>query len=79
MLIIAAALCCAAQNDSIANISVVQRTDGSGLVDITFNLYGPGSSYDITLEVSFDAGNVYTPIPSAFLPPWSRTKSGWKN
>jgi len=67
ILIFAAALFCAAQNDSITNISVVQRTDGSGLVDINFNLYGPGSSYDITIEVSFDAGNVYTPIPSVFL------------
>jgi len=33
-----------------------------GFVDISFTLNGQESSYNIALEVSFDAGNVYTAI-----------------
>jgi len=67
VLIILAGLYCAAQNDTITDIVVIQRTDGSGLVDISFTLNGQESSYNITLEVSFDAGNLFTPVPPAFF------------
>lgn len=61
------ALICSAQNNNITDISVVQRTDGSGFVDISFTLNGGESSYNIALEASFDGGNVYTAILPEFL------------
>ena len=67
MLIVLASLFCTAQDDTITNIVVVQRTDGTGLVDISFDLSGSENSYNIALEVSFDAGNVYTAILPEFL------------
>jgi uncharacterized protein (TIGR02145 family) len=62
-----AALFCFAQSGSITVTSVQQRTDGSGLVDVYFNLSGPASAYNIAMQASFDAGTTYTPIPPAFL------------
>ncbi len=56
-----------AQPPSITVTSVSQRTDGSGLVDVYFNLSGPASAYNIAMQASFDGGNTYTPIPPAFL------------
>lgn len=50
------------QNASISNIQVLQRTDGSGLVDVHFDLAGTESSYYINLEASFDSGIVYNPV-----------------
>jgi len=57
-------LFCIAQNGSITVTSVQQRTDGSGLVDVYFNLYGPDNAYFINMEVSFNAGDIYFPIPA---------------
>jgi len=55
------------QTNTISNILINQRNDGSGMVDVYFNLYGTGSQYNITLEASFDGGNTYTTIPVSFL------------
>lgn len=55
------------QANTISNILINQRNDGSGMVDVYFNLHGTGSQYNITLEVSFDGGSIYTPIPASFL------------
>jgi len=56
-----------AQNPSITDITVNQRTDGSVLLDVYFKLSGPGSSYNIALQASFDGGASYVPIPPAYL------------
>jgi len=50
------------QNGSITNVQASQRSDGSGLVDVYFDLSGQGSSYFMNLRVSFDTGNNYYPI-----------------
>lgn len=47
----------------ITNVQVTQRTDGSGFVDVYFNLAGSGTNYYVSLEVSFDAGSIYVQIP----------------
>jgi uncharacterized protein (TIGR02145 family) len=56
-----------AQNGEIANLQVSMRTDGSGLVDIHFDLNGTGASYNLQFEASFDDGANYTPIATEFL------------
>jgi uncharacterized protein (TIGR02145 family) len=56
-----------AQNGSITNISVAQRTNGSGLVDVYFDLSGQGNSYFMNMKVSFDAGANYSPISHSSL------------
>ena len=55
------------QTGTITNISVQPRTDGSGMVDVYFNLSGSAPAYNINLEVSFDAGSNWQPIPTAHL------------
>jgi len=55
------------QTGSITNIQVSQRTDGSGNVDIYYNLVGPGSSYFISMEVSFYNGSTFAAVSPAFL------------
>jgi hypothetical protein len=55
------------QTNTISNILISQRNDGSGMVDVYFNLNGTGSQYNITLAASFDGGNTYTAIPASFL------------
>lgn len=47
---------------SITNISPAQRTDGSMIVDITYDLSGPEPGYTITAEASFDEGANFTQI-----------------
>ncbi len=54
-------------NHSIKNIQAIPHADGSGIVDVFFNLNGTENSYNITLEVSFDGGASYLPISSSFL------------
>lgn len=54
-------------NHSITNIQAIPRSDGSGIVDVYFNLNGTENSYNITLAVSFDGGAPYLPISSSFL------------
>jgi uncharacterized protein (TIGR02145 family) len=56
-----------AQNGEIANLQVAQRTDGSGLVDIHFDLNGAGASYNLQFEASFDDGVNYEPLSVTFL------------
>jgi uncharacterized protein (TIGR02145 family) len=56
-----------AQNGEIANLQVAQRTDGSGLVDIHFDLNGTGASYNLQFEASFDDGVNYEPLSETFL------------
>jgi hypothetical protein len=55
------------QTGSITNISVAQRADNSGLVDVYFPLSGTALAYNITLEASLNAGGTYAAIPPASL------------
>ncbi|MCF8303519.1 MAG: fibrobacter succinogenes major paralogous domain-containing protein [Bacteroidales bacterium] len=48
-----------AQEGSIDNVTAEQRTDGSGLVDVYYDLSGPEDEYYINMRVSFDAGEYY--------------------
>lgn len=52
------------QVDSIYNINISQRTNGTEIVDIYYNLAGPEYSYNIELEVSFDDGLSFLAIDS---------------
>ena len=57
-----------AQVGIIDNITVEQRDDGTGFVDINYDLQSiPSALYNISLEISFDAGENYAPIDEAFL------------
>ena len=50
------------QEQSIANIAVSQRTDGSGIIDISYDLNDPEEifpSFEIDVEISFDNGNTW--------------------
>lgn len=59
---------CYAQTGIIENINVLQRDDGSGIVDVYFDLSHTGDAqYDIGLEASFDGGNNFEDISSEFL------------
>jgi len=53
-----------AQSGSITNINPAQRTDGSMIVDIYYDLAGPEPAYTITVEASFDGGATFTPADS---------------
>jgi uncharacterized protein (TIGR02145 family) len=55
------------QPGTLTGIQVSQRTDGSGFVDIYFNLSGSAAAYNMSLEASFDAGSSYQPVPAAHL------------
>lgn len=56
------------QPGNINNIIVEQRDDGTGYVDIHFDLIGFGNDvFDITLKVSFDGGDTYSLIQSQHL------------
>ena len=55
------------QSGTITNISVQPRNNGSGMVDVYFDLSGEAFSYNILIEVSFDAGANYKPIPASLL------------
>ncbi len=56
-----------AQTGSITNVQVEQRSDGSGQVDVYFDLNGIEDSYYMNLRVSFDAGDNYWPITHGAL------------
>ena len=45
---------------------VQQRTDGSGLVDIYYNLSGQGI-YFVNMEASFNEGETFFPVNSSFI------------
>ena len=49
-----------AQTGSITNVTASQRTDGSMMVDIYYDLAGPSPQYIITVEASFNAGTNFT-------------------
>ncbi len=51
-----------AQSGSITNVQAQQRSDGSGLVDVHFDLAGSEDSYFLNIRVSFDTGINYYPI-----------------
>jgi uncharacterized protein (TIGR02145 family) len=55
------------QTGSISNIQVSQRSDGSGNVDIYYNLNGPSAKYNVNIEISFNNGTTFTVVPSSFL------------
>jgi uncharacterized protein (TIGR02145 family) len=55
------------QSGSITNIQVSQRTDGSGNVDIYYDLQGSTSSFNMSVDVSFTNGAMYTTISPAYL------------
>ena len=55
------------QTGSITNIQVSQRTDGSGYVDIYYNLQGAASTYYISMEASFNNGTTFSPIALTYL------------
>jgi hypothetical protein len=55
------------QTGTITNISVQPHTDGSEMMDVNFDLGGEADSYKILIEVSFDAGDNYTLIPTNYL------------
>jgi len=65
--ILLAALFATAQSGSITVTSVQQRSDGSGLVDVFYNLSGPATSYYMNLRVSFDAGVTYYPVSATSM------------
>jgi len=56
-----------AQDGAISNIVVNHRTDGSGYVDIYYNLSGSGNCYQVSAEVSFNNGSTYSAIASNYL------------
>lgn len=55
------------QECSVYNIFVLQRIDGTGLVDVSFALQGPDNPHLIQLEVTVDGGVTYEMIPASFL------------
>ncbi|MCX6280045.1 MAG: hypothetical protein NT004_18430 [Bacteroidetes bacterium] len=55
------------QSATVSNIQVSGRTDGSGYVDVYYNLSGTASIYYIIMEASFNNGTTFTPIASTFL------------
>jgi len=57
-----------AQIGNIENISVEQRDDGTGVVDIHFDLSGDANQvYHIEIEASFDGGDTFSLIPANYL------------
>lgn len=62
------ALAASAQLQYITNISVAQRTDLSGLVDVNFDLVAlPADNYIISFSVSFDTGTTFNYVLREFL------------
>lgn len=54
-----------AQITEITDISVVEKRDGSKVVDVDYELSGPDPQYAISAQVSFDNGNIYHQIRTA--------------
>ncbi len=53
--------------ESITNIVVTPKTDGTGMVDVYYDLSGSESIYEISLEVSFDDGNNFAPVDNTCI------------
>jgi hypothetical protein len=51
--------------EAITGIQVVQRADGSGLVDVGYNLSGEHDEYFVDLALSLDGGNTFSPVNPA--------------
>lgn len=67
MLFVVAGLVLALQlngQNSLSNVQVAQRTDGSQIVDVTYDISGNESFYIVNPEVSFDGGITYHQIDS---------------
>ncbi|MBC8422897.1 hypothetical protein H8E07_02125, partial [bacterium] len=59
--LIVSGMSAAPQAPEVSNVQFVQRTDGSGLVDITYDLVDPDSpSLTVDLDVSVDGGANWT-------------------
>lgn len=56
-----------AQPGTLTGIQASQRTDGSGLVDIYYGLFGDYDAYNISVEVSFDGGSTFSTVPQEYL------------
>ena len=57
-------------SSEISNIQVSQRQDGSGIVDICYDLIedeGIYGSFEVKLEISFDGGETYSGVSSSGL------------
>ena len=57
-------------SSEISNIQVSQRQDGSGIVDICYDLIedeGIYGSFEVKLEISFDGGETYSSVSSSGL------------
>jgi hypothetical protein len=57
-------------SSEISNIQVSQRQDGSGIVDICYDLIedeGIYGSFSVNLEISFDGGETYSSVSSSSL------------
>jgi hypothetical protein len=67
MMLLIATIVCTAQPGSFSNVTATQRTDGTALVDINFDLSGPALTYYISLEVSFNNGANYWPISASAI------------
>lgn len=67
MTLLMATMLCAAQPGSFSNVTATQRTDGTALVDIYFDLSGPALTYYISMEVSFNNGANYWPISASAI------------
>ncbi len=52
---------------TITNLTVAQRTDGSGIVDIHYTLTGAAATYYISMEASFNNGSTFSPVAANFL------------
>jgi uncharacterized protein (TIGR02145 family) len=55
------------QPGTITNIRVSQRTDGSGMVDVFFDLIGEANAYNVLLEVSFNGSQTYAPVSANYF------------
>jgi len=47
---------------AITNATAAQRTDGSKLLDVYYDLTGSEPAYDVAMQVSFDDGQNYQPV-----------------
>lgn len=52
------------QTGSITNIQPAQRTDGSMIVDVSYDLSGTEPDYTVGIEISFDGGTTFLPADS---------------
>ncbi|WP_157482879.1 hypothetical protein [Geofilum rubicundum] len=62
ILILLSGIAICAQTATISNIRATPQRDGSGIVEVQYDLEGQ-NAYNLSLEVSFDAGDSYEPIP----------------